>query len=204
MLCNAHVYLSCKKQQSARENQDPSRSTLLPPKRTPRYPLPPPQQTSPAISLGRLISRPALSHRRTISRTRHSDLWGRSRWHTATAATGEVTGVFDTLSYFPISTTCNTSNLVASVALRSCTITPLIIRKILRRSSEPSFIVGDIFRCWCIASSRMRKIFLSSPFDGGFVVRVKADSASGISAYALTVLCIGASTGCCGVFEEEV
>lgn len=110
---------------------------------------------------------------------------------------------------FPISTTCNTSNLVtsdlvASVALRSCTITPLIIREIFRSGSEPSFIVGDIFRCGCIASSRMRKIFLSSSFDGGFVVRVKADSASGISAYALTVFGIGASTGCCGVFEEEV
>jgi hypothetical protein len=156
-------------------------------KRTSRNRLFRPQHTFPALFLRRAqlpvrlrTLTTSLPSRRTTPNQRR-----RTRRHTRRTPlpTRKVTRILDTLPHtLPPST--------------SLSITPLIFRL--------SLFLSTHIPQRRISTSRMLKIFLSASFDGAFVVRVKANSATGISADALAVLCIGACAGGCAVFEEKV
>jgi hypothetical protein len=159
----------------------------LPSKRTPWDRLFRPQHTLPAL----LIRRSQLPIRlRTLTaslspRRTTPNQWRRTRRHTGRTPllTRKVTRILNTLPHIlPPSTSLPIPPFILTFSLCLTTHTPQ------RR----------------ISTSRMLQIFLSTSFDGTFIIGVKANSTACISADALAILCIGSCTGSCAVFEEEI
>jgi hypothetical protein len=162
-----------------------SQTWTLPSKRTPWYRLFRPQHTFSTLLLRRAqlpirlwTLTASLSRRRATPNQRR-----RTRRHTRRTPllTRKIARILNALSHvLPPST--------------SLSITPLILRLLLaphiprRRISTP----------------RMLKILLSTSFDRTFIIGIKANSTTCISAYALAILCVRACTGGCAVLEEKV
>jgi hypothetical protein len=164
-----------------------SRTRTLPSKRTPRNRLFRPQHTFPTL----LVRRPqlpirlrtltaSLSPRRTTPNQRR-----RTRRHTRRTPllTRKVTRILNTLPHtLPPRTSFPIPSFILCLSLCLTTQIPQ------RRVSTP----------------RMLQILFSTSFDGTFIIRVKPNSTTSISAYALAILCIRACAGGCTVFEEEI